>query len=36
MAVDAARAKSLFLTASDLTDPGGACRLATWSRECGG
>ena len=34
MAVDAARAKSLFLTASDLTDP--AERAAYLERECGG
>ena len=34
MAVDAARAKSLFLTASDLTDP--AERVAYLERECGG
>ena len=34
MAVDAARAKSLFLTASDLTDP--AARVAYLKRECGG
>ena len=34
MAVDAARAKSLFLAASDLTDP--AERAAYLDRECGG
>ena len=34
MAVDAARAKSLFLTASDLADP--AERAAYLERECGG
>src|SRR5215471_14387940 len=34
MAVDAARAKSLFLAASDLTDP--ADRAAYLDRECGG
>ena len=34
MAIDAARAKSLFLTASDLTDP--AERAAYLERECGG
>jgi serine/threonine protein kinase/tetratricopeptide (TPR) repeat protein len=34
MAVDAARAKSLFLTASDFTDP--AERAAYLQRECGG
>jgi serine/threonine protein kinase/tetratricopeptide (TPR) repeat protein len=34
MAVDAARAKSLFLTASDLADP--AERAAFLDRECGG
>ncbi len=34
MAVDAARAKSLFLTASDLTDP--AERVAYLERECSG
>ena len=34
MAVDAARAKSLFLTASDLTDP--AERAAYLERECSG
>ena len=34
MAVDAARAKSLFLTASDLTDP--AKRAAYLERECSG
>ena len=34
MAVDAARAKSLFLTASDLTDP--VERAAYLERECGG
>src|SRR5271163_1911898 len=34
MAVDAARAKSLFLAASDLADP--AERAAYLERECGG
>src|SRR6516164_11542801 len=34
MAVDAARAKSLFLAASDLADP--AERAAYMDRECGG
>src|SRR5262249_14055817 len=34
MAVDAARAKSLFLAASDLADP--AARAAYLDRECGG
>src|SRR5260370_24566578 len=34
MAVDAARAKSLFLAASDLADP--AERAAYLGRECGG
>ena len=34
MAVDAARAKSLFLNASDLADP--AERAAYLERECGG
>jgi hypothetical protein len=34
MAVDAARAKSLFLAASDLADP--AERAAYLDRECGG
>src|SRR6516162_4734500 len=34
MAVDAARAKSLFLAASDLADP--AQRAAYLDRECGG
>ena len=34
MAVDAARAKSLFLAASDLSDP--AERAAYLGRECGG
>src|SRR5450432_3118048 len=34
MAVDAARAKSLFLNASDLTDP--AARAAYLECECGG
>src|SRR5271155_2939524 len=34
MAVDAARAKSLFLSASDLTDP--AERATYLDRECGG
>src|SRR5262245_45999083 len=34
MAVDPARAKSLFLTASDLADP--AERAAYLDRECGG
>ena len=34
MAVDAARAKSLFLTASNLTDP--AERVAYLQRECSG
>src|SRR5216683_7933751 len=34
MAVDAARAKSLFLAASDLSDP--AQRAAYLERECGG
>src|SRR5438132_7617052 len=34
MAVDAARAKSLFLAASDLPDP--AVRAAYLDRECGG
>src|SRR5215472_9693636 len=34
MAVDAARAKSLFLAASDLADP--AQRAAFLDRECGG
>src|SRR5579872_6603766 len=34
MAVDAARAKSLFLAASDLSDP--AERAAYLERECGG
>ena len=34
MAVDAARAKSLFLNASELADP--AARVAYLERECGG
>ena len=34
MAIDAARAKSLFLAASDLADP--AERAAYLERECGG
>ncbi len=34
MAVDAARAKSLFLNASELADP--AAHVAYLERECGG